>query len=194
MYVQSQCSEPNSNTPVAQADIDAENLMIAVVGQNFTHGNADLAGIIAALTPPAPSGSCQDLTNTATVAVSTPFPWPAPPGSSAVPTSVSAPPAGSSVASSSGSVQQAAAPVPANYWTASGGPSSYPWVGVQRAAGRLVPAWRCEGARASAATPTIADMIQQAVSKPGFWTLVIGVAAAAWALSATEGRRRGVRR
>lgn len=65
MYVPfgSACDQPNSETPMTQARIDAQNRRVARVGRHFEKGNADMAAIVNGLTPPPPSGTCNDLTN-----------------------------------------------------------------------------------------------------------------------------------
>jgi len=51
MYVISSgaCSEPNSATPMSQADIDAQDAQISAVGSDFDNGNATLDSLIRSL-------------------------------------------------------------------------------------------------------------------------------------------------
>lgn len=117
MYVSKQCSMRNSTSPITPQMIDAENARLNRQVQPMSDGNSDLSELIAALTPPAPTGSCADLTNSNALIAGSPWPTggsmdtPSPavagPGSAGTP--------GTTVASSS--------PSPAGS-TASGTPAS----------------------------------------------------------------------
>jgi hypothetical protein len=72
----------NSSTPMTQARINAQNQRVAAVGSRFVQGNATMNAIISALTPPPPSSTCSDLTNSnALDGPVSPFPVPTPGGS-----------------------------------------------------------------------------------------------------------------
>jgi hypothetical protein len=74
------CDLPNSETPLTQAQIDAQNKRISRTGSRFVRGNQDLGDLCNNLTPPAPSGSCDDLTSSLAMLTSGVFP--VPPGTS----------------------------------------------------------------------------------------------------------------
>ena len=78
MYVtqSNSCSLPNSETPLSQAAIDAQNRRVARTGNKFVRGNFDLGDICNGLTPPTPTGSCDDLTSSLAMLNSGPFPIP----------------------------------------------------------------------------------------------------------------------
>src|ERR1700688_4893587 len=97
MYVPfgSACDEPNSETPMTQTRIDAQNARVARVGKRFTDGNATMAALVNALTPPTATGTCEDLTNSNSMLASQVMAAPLPAG---VP-----PPGGSTAAAASDS-------------------------------------------------------------------------------------------
>lgn len=107
----------NSTSPITQQMIDAENARLNRQVQPMSDGNSDLSELIAALTPPAPTGSCADLTNSNALIAGSPWPtggsMDAPSPAVAGPGSAGTP--GTTVASSS--------PSPAGS-TASGTPAS----------------------------------------------------------------------
>lgn len=55
------CDLPNSETPMTQARIDAQAKRINRAGNHFIAGNRTMSGLIAAMTPPPPVGTCDDL-------------------------------------------------------------------------------------------------------------------------------------
>lgn len=64
MYVtqSAACDLPNSASPVTQAQIDAQARRINRAGAKFLRGNQAMSAVIASLTPPPPSGTCDDFT------------------------------------------------------------------------------------------------------------------------------------
>jgi hypothetical protein len=87
MYVQATDTTTglqNSATPMSQGRINAQNARVARKGAIFTNGNQDMAAIIAALTPPAPTSSCDNLTSSLALrGPVNPFPAPSPYSSAA---------------------------------------------------------------------------------------------------------------
>lgn len=83
------CDLPNSETPLTQAQIDAQDTRVARTGSRFERGNQDLGDICNNLTPPAPGGSCDDLTSSFALLTSGVFP--VPPGVTGGPSPLSAP-------------------------------------------------------------------------------------------------------
>ena len=165
MYVAygSACDEPNSETPMTQARIDAQNRRVARVGRKFTDGNAMMAAIVNALTPPAPTGTCEDLTTSSSMFAAQAMAAPQPPGAIAP----GLPGAGSG--SGSGSASRPGLSLPsrgASYWMQPGGASTYPYGALQLNAARLVPAWDCE------APPSMVDRARDALSSPKMWGLL----------------------
>jgi hypothetical protein len=164
MYVPfgSACNQPNSETPMTQARIDAQNRRVARVGRHFEKGNADMAAIVNGLTPPTPSGVCQDLTNSNSMFAAQRMAAPLPPG--VLP---GGGPAGSG--DSSGGFKLPGA----SFWFKPGGGSSYPWGPLQATAGGLVPPWACQPV-------SMADKLAAAAQSPALWVLgglaVLGVA------------------
>lgn len=155
MYVAfgSACDLPNSATPMTQVRIDAQNRRVARVGKRFTDGNDVMAALVNALTPPAPAGTCDDLTNSNSMLASQVMAAPLPPGAVAP---------GSAAAGGSGS----ALSLPsrgASYWMQPGGPSTYPYGALQLNVGRLVPAWDCS------APAFMGDRFSSALKSPTFW-------------------------
>lgn len=65
MYVtqSSACDLPNSATPMTQARIDAQARRMQRVGNKFVRGNLAMSAVIASLTPPTPTGTCDDFTS-----------------------------------------------------------------------------------------------------------------------------------
>jgi hypothetical protein len=138
----------NSSTPMSQARIDAQNNRVARKGAQFTNGNQDMAAIIAALTPPPATSSCDNLTNSLALrGPANPFPAPSPyafkaagaasptiiaPPVLALPSSTSAsaiPASGSSTTTTTpGAVASPAAP-PAGYATRPSGGRRRGWPG-----------------------------------------------------------------
>lgn len=165
MYVPSgsACDEPNSASPMTQQRIDAQARRVARVGKKFTDGNAAMAAIVNALTPPAPTGTCYDLTSSRSMSNAQAMAAPRPPGaipigSSAVTASDTAAPGDVSAGSPSLSLPSRGA----SYWMQPGGPSTYPYGALQLNAGRLVPAWDCEGS-------TMGDRMKDALGSPKVW-------------------------
>jgi hypothetical protein len=78
VYTTQPCDLPNSATPLTQAQIDAQNNRVARVGQRFVDGNITMSRLVAALTPPPPTGTCDDLTSSLALSNLSPFPWPRP--------------------------------------------------------------------------------------------------------------------
>jgi hypothetical protein len=152
MYVPfgSACDLPNSSTPMTQARIDAQNRRVARAGQKFTDGNEAMAAIVDALTPPAPTGTCEDLTTSRSMFAAQVMAAPRPAG------------AGVAVGSS-GSAVLSLPSRGASYWMQKGGPSSYPYGALQLNVGRLVPAWDCSAA------PSMGDRFADALKSPTFW-------------------------
>lgn len=163
MYVPfgSACNQPNSETPMTQARIDAQNRRVARVGRHFEKGNADMAAIVNGLTPPTPSGVCQDLTNSNSMFAAQRMAAPLPPGV--------APGGGPAGSDSSGGFKLPGA----SFWFKPGGGSSYPWGPLQATAGGLVPPWACQPV-------SMADKLAAAAQSPALWVLgglaVLGVA------------------
>lgn len=64
MYVtqSAACDLPNSASPLTQAQIDAQAARINRVGAKFLRGNQAMSAVIASLTPPPPTGTCDDFT------------------------------------------------------------------------------------------------------------------------------------
>ena len=182
MYVPfgSACDEPNSSTPMTQTRIDAQNRRVARVGKKFTDGNAVMAAIVNGLTPPAPTGTCDDLTTSSSMFAAQAMAAPLPPG--AIPVGSPAVTPGSAAAP--GNVGPATSSAPtlslpsrgASYWMRPGGASTYPYGALQLNAARLVPAWACEGV-------TMADRMGDALKSPKVWGLVgvVGLALFAFA-------------
>ena len=57
------CDLPNSETPMSQAQIAAQAARLQRVGSKFIAGNQAMSTLVAALTPPIPTGTCADLTS-----------------------------------------------------------------------------------------------------------------------------------
>lgn len=171
MYVPfgSACDEQNSETPMTQARIDAQNNRVARVGKKFTDGNAVMAAIVNGLTPPAPTGTCDDLTDSSSMFAAQAMAAPLPPGAipvgspSVTPGSAAAPGNVSTLASSAPSLSLPSRG--ASYWMRPGGASTYPYGALQLNAARLVPAWDCEGS-------TMADRMGDALKSPQMWGLL----------------------
>lgn len=182
MYVPfgSACDEPNSETPMSQTRIDAQNTRVARVGKRFTDGNATMAALVNALTPPTATGTCDDFLDSNSMFAAQAMAAPLPPG---------AIPAGTMAASAAGSAATVAADsssvlsLPsrgASYWMQPGGPSSYPYGALQLNTGRLVPPWACEGGG-------LASRFSDAAKSPMVWG---AVALGALALFALGGSKR----
>jgi hypothetical protein len=119
MYVpqSKQCSMPNSMTPITQARINAQAIALDRQVQPMLDGNSDMQALIAALTPPPPVGTCEDLTNSnALISVS---PWPptgqggAPPVTGAHQSTLPTAPAASSSGAASTPATAGSSPTPA---------------------------------------------------------------------------------
>jgi hypothetical protein len=176
MYVAfgSACGEHNSETPMTQARIDAQNRRVARVGSHFEKGNADMAAIVNGMTPPTPSGTCQDLTNSNSMFAAQRMAAPLPPG-------VLPGGGASNVGSGNGSGSPGGFKLPgASFWFKPGGGSSYPWGPLQNAAGRLVPPWACQ-------PTTLADKLDTFAHSPAAW--VLGGLAVAGLLFAGSNRK-----
>ena len=174
MYVPfgSACDQPNSETPMTQARIDAQNRRVARVGRHFEKGNADMAAIVNGLTPPTPSGTCDDLTNSRSMFNAQAMAAPLPPG--VLPGGASAGGAGSD----SGGFTLPGV----SFWYKPGGGSSYPWGPLQNAAGRLVPPWACQPV-------SMADKLAAAAQSPAAWVLGgLALLAVAFAGSGRKGK------
>jgi len=158
MYVafSSGCSEPNSETPMTQARIDAQNRRVARVGSHFEKGNAAMAAIVNGLTPLTATGTCQDLTDSNSMFNAQPMAAPLPPGVL---------PGGGSQASSNGSGSPGGFTLPgASFWFKPGGGSTYPWGPLQNTAARLVPPWACQPV-------SMTDKLAAAAQSPAAWVL-----------------------
>jgi hypothetical protein len=168
MYVAygSACDEPNSETPMTQARIDAQNRRVARVGSKFTDGNSVMAALVNALTPPAPVGTCDDLTTSdsmfAAQAMAAPLPAGVLPGGGVSP--VAGTPAALAAAAAAAGSPVAPTLPGASYWFQPGGGSSYPYGPLQNRAGRLVPPWACQPS-------TMGDKLAEALSSPSVWVL-----------------------
>jgi len=71
---------PISETPMTQARINAQYAFGARVGRHFDQGNRSMANLVDSLTPPAPTGTCDDLTSSDVFDRVWPMAWPPPPG------------------------------------------------------------------------------------------------------------------
>jgi hypothetical protein len=185
MYVPSgsACDEPNSASPMTQARIDAQSRRVARVGKKFTDGNAAMAAIVNALTPPAPTGTCYDLTTSASMFNAQAMAAPRPPG--AVPVGSSSATASTSAAPGDVTAGKPVLSLPsrgASYWMQPGGASTYPYGGLQLNAGRLVPAWDCEG------SPTMGERMGDALRSPNVWGVLALVGL--WLYAAAGDRKR----
>lgn len=69
-----QCDLPNSETPISQAQIDAQAARVGHVGAKFVFGNQTMSALVAGLTPPVPTGSCSDFTSSLSMRQSGRFP------------------------------------------------------------------------------------------------------------------------
>lgn len=69
-----QCNLPNSETPMTQAQIDAQAARVGRVGSKFVAGNQAMSALVAGLTPPVPTGSCSDFTSSLSMRQSGRFP------------------------------------------------------------------------------------------------------------------------
>lgn len=177
MYVAfgSACDQPNSETPMTQARIDAQNRRVARVGRHFEKGNADMAAIVNGLTPPAPSGKCEDLTNSRAMFNAQPMAAPLPPGVS---------PGGGWAGDSGGPGSSGGGFVlpGVSFWFKRGGGSSYPHGPLQNAAGALVPPWACQPV-------SMADKLAAAAQSPAAWVLGgLALLAVAFAGSGRRGK------
>ena len=74
MFTQSPCAQRNSESPITQAMIDAQDARMGRRVQPMIDGNSDMAGLVAALTPPPPVQSCGALTNSNGIGPA--WPWP----------------------------------------------------------------------------------------------------------------------
>lgn len=72
------CNLPNSESPISQAMIDAQNRRIARVGSRFVGGNRAMGRLVSVLTPPVPVSSCDDFQNSLAMDNLSPFPFPDP--------------------------------------------------------------------------------------------------------------------
>src|SRR5271166_2579201 len=63
VFTQSPCAQRNSESPITQQMIDAQDARMNRLVQPMIDGNGDMAQLVAALTPPPPTGTCSDLTN-----------------------------------------------------------------------------------------------------------------------------------
>jgi hypothetical protein len=177
MYVPfgSACDQPNSETPMTQARIDAQNRRVARVGRHFEKGNADMAAIVNGLTPPPPSGTCDDLTNSNSMFAAQTMAAPLPPGvlpGGAAPGNV-----GAGAGSGGGFVLPGV-----SFWFKPGGGSSYPWGPLQTTAGRLVPPWACQPV-------SMTDKLAAAAQSPAAWVLGgLAILAVAFAGSGRKGK------
>lgn len=180
MYVAfgSACDQPNSETPMTQARIDAQNRRVARVGRHFEKGNADMAAIVNGLTPPLPVGTCDDLTNSNSMFAAQTMAAPLPPGVL---------PGGGSQLNTNGSGNGSGSPggftLPgASFWFKPGGGSSYPWGPLQSTAGALVPPWACQPV-------SMADKLAAAAQSPAAWVLGgLAILAVAFAGSGRKGK------
>lgn len=135
MYTQSPCDLPNSESPMSQARIDAQNRRVYRAGSRFFRGNQIMTGMVAGLTPPAPTGSCDDLVSSYALDVLSPFPtYGGIPGVVSVP-SVATSPATATAAPGSSSVPLA----PGSVSSPSASGADYPLNDVQNAILQLVP-------------------------------------------------------
>lgn len=150
MYVQQSkaCDMPNSETPMSAAAIARQDAFVAAIGKKFTDGNQAMADVIARLTPPPPTGTCNDFTTSDSMSNITPFPWPVPLGNPAAPGGAAG--GGAAASAPADSLSQVSG---GWVWANPGGGSTYPWGPTQLAASRLVPPWACRGAGA----PGLAD-------------------------------------
>jgi len=173
MYVAfgSACDEPNSATPMTQTRIDAQNTRVARVGKRFTDGNATMAALVNALTPPTATGTCEDLTNSNSMLASQVMAAPLPAGVVA--------PGGSTAAAASDSSVLSLPSRGASYWMQPGGPSTYPYGALQLNTGRLVPPWACEGGG-------LASRLSDAAKSPMVWAAVGLGALALFALGGSK--------
>jgi hypothetical protein len=154
VYVQSadMTGLDNSSTPMPASAVTNQDAWIAAIGSRFDRGNADMAGIIAKLTTPEPTGTCDDLTSSdALYGASSPFPFPVPtlltPAGSS-PAAVGSPGSAVAPAAAPGATQSAAAPSPGgatqaglNTWP------NYPWPGIMGDLRRskVFPGFPCAG-------------------------------------------------
>jgi hypothetical protein len=74
VFTQSPCAQRNSESPITQQMIDAQNARMNRLVQPMIDGNSDMAGLVAALTPPPPVPSCGALTNSNGIGPA--WPWP----------------------------------------------------------------------------------------------------------------------
>lgn len=133
----------NSSTPMSQARINAQNNRVARKGNQFNNGNQDMAAIIASLTPPPATSSCDNLTNSLALrGPVNPFPAPSPyayqagggaaptiiaPPLLAVPGTSSVPASGSTTTTTPGAAASPAAPASAGSPGSASGPGSGGW-------------------------------------------------------------------
>ena len=174
MYVPfgSACNLPNSETPMTQARIDAQNRRVARVGRHFEKGNSDMAAIVNGLTPPTPTGTCDDLKNSNSMFNAQPMAAPLPPGV--------LPGGGSQSGNRPGSGGFKLPGV--SFWFKPGGGSSYPYGPLQATAGGLVPPWACQPV-------SMADKLAAAAQSPAMWALIgLGVLGVAFAGSGRKGK------
>lgn len=175
MYVSNQCGMRNSTSPITQAMIDGQNARMNARVQVMSDGNSDMADLIAALTPPSPTGNCDDLTNSIALIAGSPWPVGGGPAESS-PATVAGPASGVP-----GAV--AASPSPAGV-TASGTPAASgssvatygrgrgrrgsPFFGHarQRQAGRQISNFSCAGPGAPSAAGAAKVIPVPAIATP----------------------------
>lgn len=68
------CSEANSSSPIPAAKIARDSARNARVARAFENGNRTFAEIVQALTPPIPTGTCDDLQNSNAMKTPSSFP------------------------------------------------------------------------------------------------------------------------
>lgn len=204
------CGLRSSTSPMPASAVSRQDAFIARVGRRFSAGNADMAGIVAALTPPQPGGDCSDFTNSGSMLNAGPFPWPPPPVLLVPPRA-----AGSGGAGAGAGVVAGSAPASLSFgsrpglspgvpgaggggapagsggwvWTAAGGGSSYPWEPTQASAADLIPAWRCAGSAPAAAGAVSAPVAMgRAAKSRAFWA-VFALGGLALLAAGSGGRR-----
>lgn len=144
------CDLPNSETPMSAERIRRQDNFVAAIGRRFTDGNKAMADTIARLTPPPPTGTCDDFTSSRSMSNLTPFPWPVPGGGGV---------GAGSAANSAPAPADALSQISGGWvWAHPGGGSSYPWGPTQLAASRLVPPWACPGGAVAPAGLAAGDL------------------------------------
>jgi len=191
MYViqSAACNLPNSETPMSAERIARQDSFVDRVGSKFRNGNDAMAGIVAMLTPPPPSGNCDDFTNSRSMSNITPFPWPSP-NSPAGLTPGGAGYYGPAPAGSSPAPADAFAKISGGWqWANAGGGSTYPWGETQLRASRLIPPWVCTPVPGAPGSTGFGDTMDLATAMGWAKWLALGLGAA-WLVSAS---RRGNR-